>query len=568
MIKKSIFTGNKTVPFEQEGDFFHKKACSHLENSNYFEALYFFRKALQKEPDNAEYKLALAQTFTEMGHFEESNRIIAEMLSSGEIYSECYYGMGCNFLGLEEYERAEDSFRQYLSADPEGEFAEEVDELLEAVGEGSNADPSVGLVEDKLQRRAFEAKERMDEGDYTGAIAILQGIKPKNEEEAVQIQNGISMAYFCQGDCETAVRMAKSVLAEHPSDLHARCNLLLFAHSMGNEGVKQECLQNITPCETDDPKLLSIIAYTLCETGCHEEAYSRLKKLMQYKPYDTEVIYLSGAAAYNSGRYAEASRLFERLLEIDPEDLVACYYKTLALKCQREKTQQSLAEYSYQLPYDQVIQNIRRINEIIKIGPEHMESLWKKDEEFQALMKWGMSLKDMTIKRAILELISSFGDARAQKTLRAFIFKREEPDTLKNDVFTMLKYMGAREPYIAYINGKVVEVRVSVFNQSGRPMPAEYSAVIRLAMRNMEKRRDETFSAKAMEIWEKFIAAQGEKLPKLFDHGAWAAALEYYTCTQLNIKAKKFEICKAYGTRASFMYKRLAEIKNTLEKGD
>jgi tetratricopeptide (TPR) repeat protein len=567
-MKKTIFAGNKTVPFEQQGDFFHRKACSHLENSNYFEALSFFRKALEKEPDNAEYQLALAQTFTEMGHFEESNRIIAAMLSSGDVYSECYYGMGCNFLGLEEYERAKDSFKHYLSVDPDGEFAEEVEELMEMADEEALDNPDVELVEDRLQRRAYEAKQRMDDGDFAAAIEILRDIKPKNSEEAFQIRNGISMAHFCQGESETAIQMAREVLDENPDDVHASCNLLLFYHSTGQSEKKEECLGKIRTKSTDDPRMLSIIAYTLCEAGCHEQAWDNLRQLMIFKPYESEIIFLAAAAAHNSAKYAEAARLFDRLLEIDPDDLVAIFYRTHTLKCQRGETEPIKAEYTCQLPYEHVIANIRRINETIKLGPEHMKALWERDKGFQALMKWGMGLKDPAIKRAVLELVSSFGDARAQKMLRAFIFRREEPDSLKNEVFTMLKYMGAAEPYIAYIDNCVVEVRVSVFNQSGKTIPPEYSSVIRTAMRNAEKRLDESFSARAMEAWEAFITARGEKLPKLFDTGAWAAALEYYVCTKMGVKAKKSEICKVYGTRVLFLNRRLAELIRVLGRGE
>lgn len=566
--KIRIFGKSKIVPFEQKGDFFHRMACSHLENSNYFEALGYFRKALATEPDNAEYQLALAQTFTEMGHYEESNRIIIEMLGKEEVYPECYYGMGCNFLGMEDYGRAEESFKHYLQVEPDGDFSEEAEDLLDIIEEETAEEPPITLVEDTLQERAQEAKDHMDKGEYSQAIDVLKKIQPVNNAEKLQIENGIAMAHFCEGEYDEALEATEKVLEESPDDIHARCNMLLFAHGMGDEAMKEKCRKTLQTYETDDPKLLSIISFTLCEAGCHEDAYHRMKELLETKPYDMEMLHLYAASAYNSGRFSEASRIWNRMLKIDPEDLVATHFKALALKRHKGDKDQEPVEYAYQLPYNEMIQNIRRINESIKSGPAHMKQMWQEDPSFRALMRWGMALKDMTVKRAIIELVASFGDEESKRMLRTFIFRREEPDGLKSDVFTMLKYMGAKEPYIAYIDGSVVEVRVSVFNQGGRQLPSEYSAVLRMAMKSIPSRRDETFSAKVMEIWESFITARGDKLPKLFDNGAWAAALEYYTCMQLDIKVKKSEVCRVYGTRVPFMQKRLEEMITVLEEGN
>ena len=59
----------KVVPFDQDGQFYYRKAKKHMNNNNYLGALNFYRKAIEKEPQNVEYLMDLAEVFTEMGSF-------------------------------------------------------------------------------------------------------------------------------------------------------------------------------------------------------------------------------------------------------------------------------------------------------------------------------------------------------------------------------------------------------------------------------------------------------------------------------------------------------------------
>lgn len=62
---KELFAGRlrKVVPFERDGSFFYRKARKHIENNNYIHALNYYRKAVEKDPDNLEYSLDLAEVF-------------------------------------------------------------------------------------------------------------------------------------------------------------------------------------------------------------------------------------------------------------------------------------------------------------------------------------------------------------------------------------------------------------------------------------------------------------------------------------------------------------------------
>ena len=50
---------SKVVPFDQNGQFYYKKAKKYMENNNYINDLSFYRKAVEKDPENLDYRWTL-----------------------------------------------------------------------------------------------------------------------------------------------------------------------------------------------------------------------------------------------------------------------------------------------------------------------------------------------------------------------------------------------------------------------------------------------------------------------------------------------------------------------------
>ena len=133
-IEKQLIGHGKVLPFQQKGEFFLRRGMTKLDRNNLLDAIVNYRQALALEPENAEYKLALAEVLTEMNRFEESNRILLTLFEGGtSTISECYFGMGCNFIGMQDYDHARDSFEHYATIDPDGEFADEAYDMLDVL---------------------------------------------------------------------------------------------------------------------------------------------------------------------------------------------------------------------------------------------------------------------------------------------------------------------------------------------------------------------------------------------------------------------------------------------------
>lgn len=101
---------------------------------------WLLRRALKCDPENREIRIAMAQVLTEMNRFEESNRILFALTRGGadaEADPECYFGMGCNFVGLYDYGHARDSFERYLELEPDGAFLYDAYDMLDALDDAS-----------------------------------------------------------------------------------------------------------------------------------------------------------------------------------------------------------------------------------------------------------------------------------------------------------------------------------------------------------------------------------------------------------------------------------------------
>ena len=121
----------KVISFDRPADFYFQSALKMMDGMNYLGALPMVRRALEKEPDNIEYMMKHAEILTELSKYEESNSVLFEVLmKTKEARSECFFGMGCNFIGLGDLDKAEESFEKYLAVSPDGEYRDDVEEFL------------------------------------------------------------------------------------------------------------------------------------------------------------------------------------------------------------------------------------------------------------------------------------------------------------------------------------------------------------------------------------------------------------------------------------------------------
>ncbi|OQB24113.1 MAG: cellulose synthase subunit BcsC [Firmicutes bacterium ADurb.Bin182] len=548
---KVIAGKGKIIPFQQTGEFFLKRGTTNLDKNKLIDAMVNYRQALSLDPDNVECKLAIAEVLTEMNRYEESNRVLFTLFDSDKPrHSECYFGMGCNFVGMQDFEHARDSFERYAHLEPDGEFTSDVYDMLEILQDEelfNEMFPEEDRIAADAMALASEGKELLERDDFKGAIASLERVV--SEYPGIHfVRNNLALAYFCVKDYEKAMQQVSIILAEDPANIQAHCNLAMFCNAMKDkEAVKRE-LSFILDQKTEDPDDLNRMSITLMELGEFKTAKSLLMKLFSMLPYDCGITHRLAMCCYELGEYKRATVYYDRLLKMDSLDSVARFYRGVCRAAAEGAPKRQGLLYNYQVPFEELLSRMHRINDCAHKPRAELLMLWQHDEEFRSLIRWGLNLPDINIKRAVLALTASFGDFEAEQVLRDFALQRAQPDELKREVFGMLKHMNAKEPYFGYLNGELVQSKVSLIHGLPEDLPKSYRDVLEICFRNMVGTNEEKCLHSAASIWEKFLKSMKDYPPLSGQQeNAFAAALEYLALRECKKKAVKSIICAEYG---------------------
>ena len=567
----------KVLPFQQSGDFFYKRGLEKLDKNNLPDAIAYYGRALKCDPDNREIRIAMAQVLTEMCRFEESNRILFALTRGGrdeEADPECYFGMGCNFVGLYDYENARNALEHYLALDPDGEFIYDAYDMLDAIDDAEFGAEGDGLFalskEDRAYDLAEEGRTLLEQDQYEAAVEALQHaltLAPK----LAYARNNLALAYFCMRDNKRAAAEAHAVLRDDPKNVQAMCNLAMVYSAMHDDTNANRMADALLRQETDEPEEINRIALVLMELGRFEEAYGVMQRLVRYYPYETGAVHRLAVCAYETGRYQEATECYDKLLKINAGDTVARYYRGLCRAAQTGGMPHGRKRefmFHYQVPVDEMIARVSRLNAILSLPQEEIAARWREDDELLNLVEWGFSMPEEGIKRALLSLVASFHDARAEALLRDYAMRMDQPDRLKQEAFALLAQMGAEGPFVGYIGGRLVESSISFAKGFPADLPKAYGEVITACIGEMYGKWPEKVLIAAVQLWADHVALLGGQYPRLNRHQvmAMAAALAYLACKQCGEKTARADVCMQYGVSALRLNNALSKLTKPKDK--
>lgn len=548
MAKELFAKARKIVPFEQNGAFFHKKARKHIENNNYINALSYYRKAVEKDPDNVEYLLDLAEVFTEMSYFTESNQILFGIVQQEAARGDCYFGIGCNFLGLQDYDKAEEWLVKYLDIEEDGIYAEEAQDLLDVLqsqefylDKYDDMDPT----KEQAFKTASKGKDHLDRGEYARAVKALEKVAAE-EPSLIFARNNLALAYFCVGRLEKALDTTYDILRDHPGNVHANCNAALFHHEQGNQEYAEKYLRTILSLPAEDPEEIHKIAVTLCELKQHERVNQMLKTLLRYKPYDAKILHYMAVSCFNLKQYRSALKYWEKIEKINPDNTISAFYQRHTENVLKDSRSVKELPYHFQVPYDEIIRRVKKINDLLKLPSGDLAEKWRLGDNLRTLLLWGLDLNDAVIKKAILNVVASFGDKKSERFLRDFVLRKQEGAEEIREALKLLKQMNAEEPYIAYVDNNIVEVKVSIRERCQSKGLKVLRAIPQFTVDNMLLRYPQDFEEEVRALWQQITAKIPEETLLRRKMEGWAAALELLYATIKGIPASKRQLSQLY----------------------
>ena len=538
---------SKVVPFQPDAAFYFERGVRYLNRHDRSKALTSFMRAVECEPGNAVNHCNLAGVYSELGNFEESNKILQKVISSiAPDMAECYFYMANNYANLGEYQLAEEHAVKYLEIEPLGEFAPDADEMLDVLihefGGGE-------ILRERRKQLEEDGKDKdvartlLEEGKFYEACHLLEEELTRNPD-AHAVRNNLALARYYLGQIDEAIAQASRVLEKDPANIHALCNLGVFMRYHGKEHEDFKAvvtlLKKLTPLQFDQSYKL---ATTLGILGEHKAAHRLFMQLVSFGDrHDPELYFALAMSCAYMGKTKQAKQWLYEVEALDPESNIASHY----LK-ELDKDHPMLMGYSYQEPY--VFSRPAGFEHFFSGGYPKKGS-WSDDPSVRSILYYGLQHGMQATKKVALYVFGALGDADSLRVIREFIKEPKQSEVLIWQGLFILQARQQLGDIVVAFGGAPQRVTLPSHDHRILSWNPFLEGVFRdvsdsLALHDPEMVDD------AFAIWLRYALNAWVDLPRVLKRNVWSAALEYLTRRAVGRTEPQAVVAKRYGVSTS-----------------
>jgi tetratricopeptide (TPR) repeat protein len=542
--KKRVSAARKkpnVIDIKMDAAFFFERAVQSLDRYHYDKALKYFRRAVEYEPENPVNHCNLAGVLSEMGKYEESNRMLQHVLDDIDpTMTECHFYMANNYANLESYEKAEQSLVRYLEEDSAGQFLEEAEEMMEFLSYELGRPVQPASI--KAREGYYEhdrARALLEEGKFAEAVRLLEKLL-KMHPDFTAARNNLALAYYYMGHFEKSMSTIHEVLEQEPGNLHAMCNLAIFHQHFSNKRELNDLLSVLLKMFPYHADHVFKLATTMGILGEHEKAYQLFRRLLKSGEVGLEpsLYHYTAVAAANIGRYDEAQKLWRQAGKADPDSNIPAFYLG-QLEVLRQGGKSQPLSYHYHLPFEEQF----RVLEKSQMGiPDHL----KKDPLVRSSFFWALRHGDADTKLQVIQAFGLIGDNEVKEALRDFIQDPNEDDYLKKVAVFVLRTIGVRDPLQATLDGQSLMLQASPYSPKLPRWESKWQSVMDTALQTMNKRYDMIQQHDLETLWVEFLTRMYPTVPKITKVEGWAAALEYLIAKMHRRAISYYEVAGRY----------------------
>ncbi|MCP3780943.1 MULTISPECIES: tetratricopeptide repeat protein [Paenibacillus] len=546
----------KIIALRFDASFFFEKAVRSLDRNHYDKALKYFRKAVEYEPDNPVNHCNMAGILSEMGDYAGSNEILSSVLSDVDSsMTECYFYMANNYANMEQFEEAEKALVTYLEEDEEGQFLDEAEEMMELLY--YELDRPTKLNRIKARQGVVEhdqARVLLEEGKFAQAAQLLKQIS-EEQPDMFAARNNLALAYYYMGLFQNAKATIIQVLEDEPGNLHALCNLAIFYQHEGGGPELDRLVQTLAVTIPFQEEQVFKLATTMGILGRHEEAYRHFRRLLHgdgENNADASLYHYTAVAASNTGRYAEARRLWSHLQKQDASSEVPRFFLSRLEELQQEGTPLQVLSYHYHLPFEEQF----RMWE--KFGADQVPDSMKKDPLIRSSFFWALRHGDRATQLQVIQALSLIGDDEVRQALESFVEDPDQEDELKRRALQVLQELaeqGEQKMYPETEHSDQLEVENDPHTIEGgvsaSPVDPQWQAVLDKVLTVMSKPSDPAMQHDLRSLWLEYLDRLAPEVPMVQHTEGWAAALEYLTAKMHHHSVTYQEVADRYGISVS-----------------
>lgn len=294
----------------QDGAYFYNKGIEAYREKNIMKAKQYLERAVKLEPHEAAFHCQLAIILADLGDFHRSNDCLIKIVENnldGQM-PECHFFLANNYANLGLFEHARKEALIYLEKEPDGEFLEDIEDLLELLQEDDDlfAEAETFLIRYEL------ASHELKKQNYDKAVSYFTELLRENPKYWMA-HIRLAEAYYLQGNSKKAIEILRLVLQKEDNVL-ARGHLMTYLFETGETKQAEILSQSLKNVWSTDFEHCYSLAISFGRIGEHELAYLRLERLHR-KGYGDfpKFNYHLAVAAFYTGRGKKAKTLWEKL---------------------------------------------------------------------------------------------------------------------------------------------------------------------------------------------------------------------------------------------------------------
>ena len=513
------------VPFARDAGFLRTRAQGHARAGRMLEALELYRMAAERAPDNALRQLELAAQYGRMGAYELSNRILFSLLQRGEHVAAVFFTLGSNFYAVQDAWRAQDCLLALAQIQPEGEFSEQSEEMMDQLDELLTSEHGQGRA-GKAMLRGIAALEA---GQADAAVRWI-GYAVQHGGADAEGMAMLAFAHIAGGDAREGLIWARRARRRSRHSVPALCAMACAFYALGNPLLCARYL-DFAEEEAELPQEMALLCQSACETGSHDLVLSLLRRVHASQPYVPGMLHMMAAACWNTGQLRQAAQYWGTLTRLDPDNLTARILHERARQraaeggdLQEPPGPEELCNYNMELSVEDTIDQLFSVQRAIHEGPEGLQRRFDADTELAALLAWGLTVRDAEdgTRRAMLSLLAHLRGERADRILLAQLTEAGQSEEIRREALGLLALRGLDGPFYMECGGRIVRA-------VGRPaggnvsLPRNCERVLQAAVDRMTPRYGDVV-CEASDLWLAY--ARDHLREPVHRPQIWVAALE------------------------------------------
>ena len=443
------------VPFRQKDDFYYERGQDALEQEDCLKANRYYRMVYDRDRQNEEACLFLAENYCCAGRYERALEILSVIPANGEFSPEFYFGMGNVLCFLDCPNEASDMLCRYLMRDRDGDYAFDAQEILEDLQAQLEMDTDEEA-EMRIRVRHLYRLLLCGQTERAWEWVRLHRYMPEwhsfdfpDPEYPDWMADAVADVLVSAGEkgFKGSKRIDASILRKDPEHLHARIRSAYRALRSGNRDAAIRQLRAVKKPVMADERIR--LADAWLHLGDAEASGVLLDSVLSEFPYCQEAAFLEADRLFSIGKAREGTDMLKMLLQLDPEDAGIRYY----LERWREEWTGLPMERFFWFPVPPE-SYIRQANVLAKGLLEKRDA--PDPERMRALLPLLSGKNFLALTSAVLSgrIEPLYADLRQQ------LLRERLSDSDKQEALELMSRAGFLPPYLVRIDGHLMRAVV------------------------------------------------------------------------------------------------------------